>query len=136
MHEIDCFLRDWGLDSLEVKRLFSQLYKLLQGCPALTLHWDARPEVVYSLRAALKEAKSPGISGDVALIDIIDDDPEERWLSIRLNAELIGCCHKEWEILPGGLSGHDALCIDVDENEEGLSDYLVELFEDALKKLA
>lgn len=136
MLDIDNFLLNWGEDSLEVKELFTRLYGLLRQCPALTLSWNARPEVVYALRATLKEAKSADISGDIARMDIIDDDPEERWLSIRLNAALAGRCRKDWEVLPGGLSGHDALCIDVDEQEEGISDDLLELFASSLKNLS
>lgn len=135
MSEIDAFLQNWGEDSQEVRELFHRLYSLLRDCPLLTLRWKAEPGVVYSLRGALKEARTDDLSGDIVRIDVVDDDPEERWLSIRLTAALGDAPGETWETLPGALSGRAAFCLDVDECDDETTATLPELFRKRLAKL-
>ena len=118
MKELDDFMKNWVEDTLGVRPIFEQLRKHLVGQADLALEFNARPGISYSLRARHKNQKQYPL---FVLIDIIDDEPEERWLSVCFFAESLAEEQRQkGDIVPGGLMGQNACCFDVAEGDEDL----------------
>jgi hypothetical protein len=56
--------------------------------------------------------------------DVIDDDPDQRWLSICFYGERISDPEERGDFVPGGLLGQDALWFDYDGGDEELLGYI------------
>jgi len=66
-----------------------------------------------------------------AIIDIIDDDPSERWLSVCFYEDMITDPQEKGELIPGGLSGSDGYCFDMYENDEETAKYILDRLHEA-----
>lgn len=131
MTALNDFLEAWGDESPEVKAITRALTGALQDLPGLVMSYQARPGISHSLRL--------GADGDAdrpfyALIDVIDDEPEARWLSVCLYADLAEDPEHLAGPIPGGLNGQDAVCFDLDEEGEELVPYLVQVLKTAHSK--
>ncbi|MDL2316396.1 hypothetical protein LJC59_04875 [Desulfovibrio sp. OttesenSCG-928-A18] len=118
MHkELNAFLQQWTVDPKGVKAVFTAMRRRLEGMDGVSLEYRGRPGVSHSLRALRKDAARPLF----VLIDIIDDQPEERWLSVCFYADLTSDPEERGDIVPGGLLGEDALCFDIapDQSKTG-----------------
>ena len=58
------------------------------------------------------------------IIDIIDDDPKNRWLSVCFYKDMISDPDEMGEIIPQGLPNEDGYCFDVDQWDKKLLEYL------------
>ena len=125
--DLDAFLASWTEDENAVRPLFLSLYSLLQGLDGVELEYKGRPGVSHSLRALYPGRKDRPL---FALVDIIDDAPEARWLSICFYADLITDPEELGDVVPGGLAGEDARCFDVDA-PEGMEPFLLERLKEA-----
>ena len=118
MKELDEFMKNWVEDALGVRPIFEQLRKYLAGQADVEFEFNARPGISYSLRAKHKNQQKHPL---FVLIDIIDDEPEERWLSVCFFAESLTKEQRgNGDVVPGGLMGRDACCFDVSEGDEDL----------------
>ncbi|MBW1635453.1 MAG: hypothetical protein JRC87_03685 [Deltaproteobacteria bacterium] len=97
------------------------------------LQFVARPGVSYSIRPKRKSQKERDL---FAMIDLIDDDPAERWLSVCFYGDMISDPEERGEVIPGGLAGDDGYCFDMFADEEGLAEYLVERLTEAWQAAA
>jgi hypothetical protein len=68
------------------------------------------------------------------MIDVIDDEPENRWLSVCFYEDLITDPEELGDFIPEGLQGGDGYCFDVDEFEEETAQYLEDRLREALSK--
>lgn len=130
MQKLNDFLNSWGEDSAETKEMFEALYNYAQSLE-LSLEYIGRPGVSHSLRL--------GIPGDeerpfFAMVDIIDDDPEERWLSICMYADIAEDPEEKGDWIPQGLNSQDAVCFDIDETSEEITAYMQEVIKNAAAK--
>lgn len=130
--DLDAFLTSWSEDENAVKPLFLSLYSLLQGLDGVKLEYKGRPGVSHSLRALYPERKDRPL---FVLVDIIDDAPEARWLSICFYADLVTDPEELGDVVPGGLGGEDARCFDVDA-PEGMEIVLLERLKEAHANVA
>ena len=121
---IQNFFAEWT-DKTGMKALCFALYAHMAACPGLRLEFVARPGVSYSIRMLGK-----GPEDVAALLDIIDDDPEDRWLSLCFYADLVTDPEELGDVVPGGLAGEDARCFDVDA-PEGMENFLLERLREA-----
>ncbi len=111
MHEVvTAFFDSWTTDPLNMKPLALALYKHLHAMPDVDLEFKARPGVSYSLRVKHRLQTRPLF----VLVDIIDDEPEQRWLSLCFYDDLITDPEERGDQVPGGLFGQDARCFDID----------------------
>ncbi|MDZ7760564.1 MAG: hypothetical protein U5L00_09945 [Desulfovermiculus sp.] len=123
--EMNEFLAQWSNE--EMKNVFLQLADLLTGFSDLELDFKARPGVSYSLRG-----KPQGQTRELmAMIDIIDDDPDARWLSVCFFADMITDPEERGDIVPGGLLGHDGYCFDLLSSEPEEVDYVAQRIQEA-----
>lgn len=125
--ELDVFLQNWTVDACRVKELFQAMYDFLRPLDDVRLEYKARPGVSHSLRAyRVPERRRQGL---FVLLDVIDDDPAARWLSICFYADLTSDPAGLGDTVPGGLLGEDALCFDLEGPEQGA--YILERLAEA-----
>ena len=119
--EMEEFLENWKDNQNQNKQAFLRLKKHLEDKEQIAFEFKGRPKVTYSLRAAHPEQTSRPL---FTLIDVIDDDPEDRWLSVCFYADLIEDPQEMGDMVPAGLMGEDACCFDVDSWDEDLLAYI------------
>lgn len=123
-------LDNWQDDRRNVKKSFLQTKKLLLARKHTSLDFKSRPGVSYSLRANFKNLdnkKRPLF----ALVDIIDDDSENRWLSICFYVETITDPKDIGNLIPQGILGEDGYCFDLFEFNESMMSYIEERVDEA-----
>jgi hypothetical protein len=130
--ELSEFLRKWSTDTKNIKRAFIELKTHIVSKPNLMISFKSRPGVSHSLRASIvdsdeKEEKL------ITLVDVIDDDPDNRWLSVCFYADNINNPDEEGDLIPGGLMGKDGYCFDLFENDETMVSYLKERIDEAIE---
>lgn len=113
--EIDDFLEMWTVDNNEMKKAFIRLKKHLENMSGVTFAFKGRAGVSYSLRAKHENQTARDL---FVMVDVIDDDPEERWLSVCFYGDLITDPQEKGDLVPDGLSGEDGYCFDLDEWNE------------------
>ncbi|NCC26243.1 MAG: hypothetical protein EOM25_13775 [Deltaproteobacteria bacterium] len=122
------FLESWPVDEKGIKPLFHSLHSVLASIDGMNLDFSARPGVSYSLRGLHPTRSNEPI---LVLIDVIDDEPEERWLSVCFPSELITDPDCVGDVVPDGLQGKDACCFDVDQSDDEIEGYLSDRIREA-----
>lgn len=125
---IETFLEAWSSDDQPMRGWFERFYKQLETMDGVTCSFVARPGVSYSLRP---KHVNQSVRELFAIVDVIDDDPEDRWLSVCFYGDMISDPEERGELIPGGLAGSDGYCFDVIENDNSLADYLTERLKEA-----
>lgn len=120
--EIEAFLGDWQGEHQQMRHWFGIFYKELTKMSGVSLAFMARPGVSYSLRPRLYNGNGREF---FAIIDVIDDDPENRWLSVCFYEDMITDPEGRGESIPGGLGGSDGYCFDLPDDDNDLGRYLV-----------
>jgi hypothetical protein len=121
MKRILNFLADWDVDGLGIKPVFQSLFDELAKQEKVILEWVHRPGVSYSLRATHKLQKARPY---FVMIDVMDDDPDQRWLSICFYRDMITDPENLGDILPEGLPGADGYCFEINEPDQHLLEYM------------
>jgi hypothetical protein len=126
--EIEAFLDGWKGDVQPMRDWFRLFCQELSSMDGVTLAFVARPGVSYSIRPVHKMQ----IERDkFAIVDVIDDDPDERWLSVCFYEDMITDPNERGELIPGGLAGKDGYCFDLCENDRELALYLLDRLKEA-----
>ena len=120
--EIESFIESWAGDDQPMRDWFQRIYQELKSLPDVELQFAGRPGVSYSMRP--KHVKQQG-RDLFAIVDVIDDDPDERWLSVCFYEDMITDPEERGEVIPEGLSGSDGYCFDMFDNDEVLAQYLL-----------
>ena len=121
--ELENFIRAWQVDGLATKGAFIVLKEILEKNENSLISFHARPGITCSLRAHIAENTEQ--EGPLyAMVDVIDDDPEQRWLSACFYGDRITDPEERGDFVPGGLLGHDAICFDFDSENGELLDYI------------
>jgi len=119
--ELNTFIEEWK----EIpgnngnKETFSHFRDYLSKKERVTLDFIARPGVTYSLRAIHAEQKDRDL---FVMIDVIED--VERWLSVCFYAAMITDPEERGDFVPGGLLGDDAVCFDLENKNDVLTQYI------------
>lgn len=121
MKEITEFTDAWKDNDSQTKKAFTELLAHLETLEATTLAFNARPGVSYSLRPRRDSQTEKPL---FAMVDVIDDDPEERWLSVCFYGEMISDPDEMGDLIPEGLLGEDGYCFDLYEYDEDEIKYL------------
>ena len=121
--ELDKLLEDWTDGAPEIKNAFISFRDHLETLDNTLLSFVGRPGVTYSLRATVKD---PAVKDKpmFVMVDIIDDDPADRWLSVCFFNEMIQDPDEMGDFVPGGLLGADAHCFDYDRADHDLEKYI------------
>ncbi len=127
--EIDSFLQEWEAgEEQPMKKWFQFFFNTVKAMKNVELQFVSRPGVSYSMRPKQRNQKDRDL---FAIIDVIDDDPTERWLSLCFYGDMISDPDGRGQIIPGGLAGSDGYCFDMLEDDEGLAHYLVDRLTEA-----
>ena len=125
---MDTFLESWSGEDQPMRSWFQLLYDKLKNMEGVSCSFVARPGVSYSLRPRHVNQTTREL---FAIVDVIDDDPEERWLSVCFYGDMISDPEERGELIPGGLAGSDGYCFDMFEDDEVLAEYLAERLDEA-----
>ncbi len=123
-------LNSWVQDPNGAKKVYQRLRNLLNNWEGVNLFFKARPGISYSLRVQHAQQKHRQL---FTMIDVIDDDPNERWLSICFYQDMISDPEEEGDLVPGGLLGEDGYCFDLDDNDLNMLQYIETRLEEAYK---
>lgn len=118
---LDEFLAGWNVDPINARPVFEAWRKTLAEDPAVELAFKSRPGISHSLRASSKSRKERPL---FALIDVVDDEPDNRWLSVCFYADLVSDPDGQGDLVPQGLEGEDAICFNLDENDAAMAAYI------------
>lgn len=124
----DAFLELWRGEDQPMRSWFQLFYEKLKVMEGVTCSFVARPGVSYSLRPRHVNQTAREL---FAIVDVIDDDPQERWLSVCFYGDMISDPEERGELIPGGLAGSDGYCFDMFEDDEALAAYLAERLDEA-----
>lgn len=131
--ELQSFLDAWTEDAANVKGAFESACSLLASMPDIELEYKGRPGVSHSVRARHKaQTRRPLF----VLVDVIDDDPSARWLSVCFYADLVSDPEERGDVVPGGLMGEDACCFDIEDPDGDSRAYLLARLTEAAKAAA
>ena len=134
MEEVVQFLNEWTEDSLGTKPIFKSLVESIINKEDIELVFNARPGISYSLRGIQKQQNDRPL---FVMIDVIDDDPNQRWLSVCFYDDMITDPEELGDLIPGGLLGSDGYCFDITESDEKSKAYvgkrIQEAYENACK---
>lgn len=122
--KIQDFFATWE-DGGEMKQLCMALYSRMASFAALEIDFSARPGVSYSIRMLTGEATI------LALLDVIDDDPADRWLSLCFPDAIISDPDEEGDMVPQGLAGKDARCFSIDVVDNATEAYMAARIDEA-----
>ena len=111
MTELAQFIANWKDKDSRIKQAFEELLTHVKTLGKTELAFVARPGVSYSVRPRHQDQKSRSL---FAMVDVIDDNPEERWLSICFYGDMITDPDATGDLIPGGLLGEDGYCFDLD----------------------
>ena len=132
MHrEIKVFLETWEGKSQQIRDSFVRLQDHLAAKDSLLYAFKARPGVSYSLRVKHTLQQSREL---FVILDVIDDDPDSRWLSVCFYPDMITDPEERGNIIPLGLLGEDGYCFDYDEWDEEFLGYLETRLDEAYIK--
>ncbi len=132
-NDIDAWLATWQIDPLEAKQAFVSYYEYLQSNSQWVLDFKQRSGVSYSLRAKhINQDKKPLF----VMIDVVDDEPDARWLSVCFYASMVQDPEELGDFVPQGLLGEDALCLNLEEDDSHMRDYILQRIGEAAKNAA
>jgi hypothetical protein len=118
-----------------MKGAFIRLKQRMSGKKHVTFTFISRPGVSYSLRASMGNLGKGGRPLFV-MIDIIDDDSENRWLSVCFYADMIEDPDEKGDFVPEGLLGEDGYCFDLYEHDEDMILYIEQRIDEAQADMA
>lgn len=126
--EIVAFLESWEGDKEPMRNWFNLFYTELSKMSEIVLSFVARPGVSYSMRPKHSNQSEREL---FAMVDVIDDDPAARWLSVCFYGDMISDPEARGEVIPGGLAGSDGYCFDMFDDDADLAQYLVVRLQEA-----
>ncbi len=126
--QVDEMLATWTVDPMHMKSTFIAFKDWLAAQDGVTLDYKARPGVSFSLRAAHARQEKRSL---FVLVDIVDDEPENRWLSTCFYADMVNDPEELGDFVPEGLMGEDACCLNLDEDDDAMRAYMRQRLEEA-----
>jgi hypothetical protein len=123
------FLEKWTRDEMNMKDAFLRLANRFSEKNRAVLSIVSRPGISHSLRARTKAEDEEGAL--ITMIDIVDDDPDNRWLSVCFYGDCVTDPEEEGDLVPGGLLGEDGYCFDLYENNQSTITYLEQRIDEA-----
>ena len=121
------FINAWEEQPSGTRGVFLRLKAHLETKTPVRLAFKARPDVSYSLRASAPDQDRELF----VMVDVIDDDPQNRWLSVCFYGEMITDPEESGDLIPGGLLGEDGYCFDIEEADEALVTYVLTRIDEA-----
>jgi len=131
MQVVKRFIDDWKEDAQGLKSVFASYFDDLQKMTDIDIEFNERPGISYSLRGMHKNGNDRPL---FVMIDVIDDDPKQRWLSICFYGDTIQDPSEEGDLIPEGLLGDDGYCFDLVDADKSLAGYVRQRIQEAYKQ--
>lgn len=128
--EFKNFLGSWRDDPHNVKQSFFKIKEQLLKKENTIFSFKARPGITYSLRA-IHQLRITQNRALFALVDVIDDDPSQRWLSICFYVDMITDTAENGYLIPKGILGEDGYCFDLYQHDEAMVSYIQQRIDEA-----
>ena len=128
MKKIQDFIEAWTDDEPAMKPVFVSLFQTLQDKTQAELEFHERPGISYSLRGLRNDRNGRPL---FVMVDVIDDDPGQRWLSVCFYGEMIQDPDELGDLIPEGLLGADGYCFDISESDDQLVSYVKQRIDEA-----
>jgi len=132
MQKVQNFIDEWTNDPLDIKPIFLTLFQDLMKREEAVIEFHERPGITYSLRGLHKSRKDRPL---FVMIDVIDDDPNQRWLSVCFYGDTIEDPDEQGDLIPEGLLGADGYCFDITEPDEPLREYVGKRIQEAYENV-
>ena len=126
--EIQTFLEAWKGNSQQTKESFVRLKRHLVDKDEITFSFKVRPNVSYSMRVRHNRQKTREL---FVIMDVIDDDPKNRWLSVCFYPDMITDPEDRGHLIPFGLLAEDGYCFDLEGWDEEYLQYLEKRLDEA-----
>ena len=126
--QVQKFIGNWSDDALGVKPIFMSFYQDLRNKAEAEIEFYERPGISYSLRGIQQNDNSRPL---FVMVDVIDDDPKRRWLSVCFYGDTIKDPDELGDLIPGGLLGSDGYCFDITESDNHLHEYIRQRIQEA-----
>lgn len=133
MEKVQNFINEWREDPLGTKEIFKSMYENLLKMDEAGIEFVERPGITYSLRGIHNKQKARPL---FVMIDVIDDDPEARWLSVCFYGDMVQDPDELGDLIPEGLLGSDGYCFDISEADNALAEYVQQRIHEAYAKAA
>lgn len=133
VQDIKTFLDSWEIDPLQAKPDFIEFMDYLSSQPNVALDFKSRPHISYSLRARNASQKNREL---FVLVDVVDDEPDSRWLSVCFYADMVSDPEENGDFVPSGLLGEDAICFNLDEDDPAAKEYVMKRLREASQNAA
>lgn len=124
--ELKTFIDEWTETPEKNKETFLHFREYLSQKEGVTLEFNPRPGLTYSLRGVHANQKKKDL---FVMVDVIEDSP--RWLSVCFYGEMITDPEERGDYVPEGLLGEDAVCFDIEEKDEALIRYVEKRLDEA-----
>ncbi len=134
-NEIDqqTFLADWTADPNQTRPAYIRLKEALESYSGVETEFKARPGITFSLRGKHKNQTDRQL---FVMVDVIDDDPDSRWLSVCFFGDMITDPEEKGDLVPEGLLGEDGYCFDFYEWDQEELSYIMERMNEAFQSAA
>lgn len=133
LQQVSELVSSWKEETFPVNSAFLEFQNYLAGLNDVTLSFKSRPGVSYSLRATHKNQNKREL---FVMVDIVDDDPSARWLSVCFYADMISDPEELGDYAPGGLNGEDACCLNLEEQDTDMQNYIFARIQEAASSAA
>lgn len=110
MKELDQLIDTWKDNESQTRKAFVDIVSHLKSLPGTTFDFVARPGISYSFRPRHDRQTDRAL---FAMVDVIDDNPDERWLSVCFYGDMITDPDEMGDLIPEGLLGDDGYCFDL-----------------------
>lgn len=115
------FTDNWTQDPNNTKDCFLTFKAHLESLDDVNISFVPRPGITYSLRGTHINQKKREL---FVMVDVIDDDPADRWLSVCFYGEMVSDPEESGDEVPEGLMGEDAKCFDLYEGDDATVEYV------------
>lgn len=117
--DLNMFIEEWTDTPEKNREMFLHFRKYLSEKEGVVLDFVSRPGLTYSLRAVHANQKVKNL---FVMVDVIED--ALRWLSICFYSDMITDPEEKGDFVPGGLSGENAICFDIEAWDDALIQYI------------
>ena len=117
---VEELVQAWQSDPLNARAAFLAYRDYLAGLENVSLEF----------KAAQKRREL------FVLVDVVDDEPESRWLSVCFYADMIQDPDELGDYVPAGLMGEDACCFNLDEDDDAMRAYIADRIAEAARSAA
>jgi hypothetical protein len=128
---LNTFIATWNDSSAKNRDTFIHFKDYLNEKEGVELDFISRPGITYSLRAVHNKQKEKDL---FVMVDVIED--VSRWLSICFYGDMITDPEEKGDFVPGGLLGEDAVCFDLEEQDDALVRYIESRLDEAYRNAA